>query len=807
MSKKELFMADVKVEPVLWSAPVLTLNDAVLFPGILLPVIILSHQGIEAVNAALAEQGKNLIVVSIKAKGKEKFEVSESDLYETGTKAVISRMTRIEGGISLSLSGIERIKIKHFIKKEPYLLADSTSFPVYENSDPETEALHRETLKIFDEMKPNIHSEIGIPVSELIKNIQNPLHQIYLMAIVLGFGVEKDQSLLEASSRKDACKLMHDFISYEFNVQKIREKISTQVNNDLGKEQREYVLRRQLNEIQKELGNSSGKEIAKTLEEQMEQAGLPSVVYEEAKRQLQRLSSLTEVSPEYQVVHSYVKNLIDLPWNKKSDDNLDLNRVENILNEDHYDLLDIKQRIIEQLAVIKLNPTAKAPILCLVGPPGVGKTSLGQSIARALGRKFERMSLGGLHDEAELRGHRRTYIGAMPGRIMEAIRRAEVNNPLIMLDEIDKMGTDFRGDPSAVLMEVLDPAQNFAFRDNYLDVPFDLSHVFFITTANTTNNIPRPLLDRMEVLELAGYTEFEKLNIAKQYLIPRGLLEAGITESQLIIHDDAIGMIIREHTREAGVRELQRSISNIARKIAVKIAKGENSLVEITKSNIQTFLGHEKVFLEKVRENWSVGISTSMAWTESGGDIIYIESCFLPNRKGELKITGHIGDIMRESVTCALSYIWAHPNFQSNSEETNESGVHIHVPAGAIPKDGPSAGTAIVAALASLYLKRPVRKDLAMTGEMTLSGLILPVGGIKEKVLAAHRAGIKEIILPHANEKDLDDIPEQVRSEMKFVFASDIKEVLKEAIPPLANYGQFKKENWPQSTTISNMIT
>jgi ATP-dependent Lon protease len=799
-------MNEIIVESDLWSAPVLSLSDAVLFPGIVLPIVIVGHQGIEAVNASLTEQGKHLIVVAIRSSGKDKADIAESDLYQIGCKAVISRMSRFESGISLSLSGVERIKINRYIKKGPYFIADSTPYPVMENSDSETDALHRETMKIFEEMRHQVQTETGVPISELIKNIQNPLHQLYLMAVVLNFGMEKDQCLLEAASRKDACKIMHDYISYEHNVQKIREKISNQVTSDLGKEQREYVLRKQLNEIQKELGDNAGKEVSKSLQEQMEKSGMPEKVKEEVTKQLQRLSSLTESSPEYQVVHSYAKSIIDLPWNIKSDDNLDLNRVEAILNEDHYNLVDVKQRIIEQLAVLKLNPMAKAPILCFVGPPGVGKTSLGQSIARSLGRKFERMSLGGLHDEAELRGHRRTYIGAMPGRIMEAIRRAGVNNPLIMLDEIDKMGSDFHGDPAAVLMEVLDPAQNSTFHDNYLDVPFDLSHVFFITTANTTNNIPRPLMDRMEVLELAGYTEFEKLKIAKQYLIPRELVETGINNSQLIIHDDAITSIIGEYTREAGVRDLKRSISQVARKIAIKIARGDNSPVEISKANLQNYLGHEKVFLEKIRENWGVGIATGMAWTDSGGDIIYIESCFLPKRKEELKITGHVGDIMRESVTCALSYIWAHPKFRIGHEDTDESGLHIHIPAGAIPKDGPSAGAAIATAIASLYLQLPVRKDLAMTGEITLSGLILPVGGIKEKVLAAHRAGIKEIVLPRANQKDLEDIPEHVRAEMKFVFATDINEVLNVALPslpPTSIYKQEKNNNWSQVAYVN----
>lgn len=655
------------------AAAVLTLNDAVLFPGIILPAIVMSRQGVDAVNEAVAKNEKTLIVLSTRASAKDKTEIGEADLYRVGTKALITRMSRFEGGMGLTLSGIERVLISKFIKFDPYIAADATVSTVRDDTDPETEALHRETLKIFDEIRYDAQTQSGLPISELIKNIQDPLHQTYLMAIVLGFPVEKNQNLLEADSRKKACRIMHNYISYEHNVQKIRDKISSQVSRDMGKEQREYVLRRQLNEIQKELDGLDGKDSDRDMEDQILNAGLPQNIYDEVKRQLKRLRALPESSSEYQVLHSYVKSLIELPWNKKTEDNLDLERAEKILNEDHYGLKDIKERIIEQLAVMKLNPDAKAPILCFVGPPGVGKTSLGQSIARALGRAFDRMSLGGLHDEAELRGHRRTYIGAMPGRIMESIRRAKVNNPLIMLDEVDKMGADFRGDPAAVLMEILDPSQNFAFHDNYLDVPFDLSHVFFITTANTTANIPKPLLDRMEILELAGYTDYEKIKIARQYLVPRAYSETGVTEAQIKIEDEALTKIIREYTREAGVRELQRSISRVLRKRAIQIAKGATDSVQIDGKNLGYSLGHEKVFLEKVREKWNVGVSTSMAWTEAGGDILYIETCFLPKNKSELKITGHIGDIMRESVTCALSYVWSLPRFQMLSEEVRDS--------------------------------------------------------------------------------------------------------------------------------------
>ena len=778
-------MPEEKAEIIIPSMPVLALNDAVLFPGILLPVIVLNHKGMEAINAALAGKEKSLIVVSVRTFAKDKLDVTESDIYEIGTKAIISHMNRFEDGISLSVTGLERIRINRYLGKDPYFLADTTALPLPNDTDPETEALHRETLRLFDEMRKNFKTELGVPISELVKNVQNPLHQTYLMAVSLGFGVDRCQAILEGKSRKEICKIMHDYISYEHNVQKLRDKISNQVANDLGKEQREYVLRRQLSEIQKELGDTTEKDTIREMEDQLSKGGLPEKAHDEVKKQLKRLNSLTEISPEYQVIDSYIKSLLELPWNKKTEDNLDLDRAQTILDEDHYDLKEVKQRIIEQLAVLKLNPSARAPILCFAGPPGVGKTSLGQSIARALGRKFERMSLGGMHDEAELRGHRRTYIGAIPGRIMEAIRRAQVNNPLIMLDEIDKMGVDFRGDPAAALMEVLDPAQNFAFHDNYLDVPFDLSHVFFITTANTIHNIPKPLLDRMEILELAGYTDYEKAEIAKRHLIPLELANTGITASQLNIDDDSLNGIIREYTREAGVRELQRCFSQIARRVAIKIIKGEALPITVKRANLQDFLGHEKVFVEKIREKWVVGISTGMAWTESGGDIIYIESSFLPKRRNEVKITGHVGDIMRESVTCALSYIWGQVRFKSNEKELKDSGLHIHIPAGAIPKDGPSAGIAIVVALASLYAGKPVRKDIAMTGEITLTGLILPVGGIKEKVLAAHRVGIHEIVIPRANAKDLDEIPEQVRKEIKFFFANEIDEVFDVAIPEL----------------------
>lgn len=498
------------------------------------------------------------------------------------------------------------------------------------------------------------------------------------------------------------------------------------------------------------------------------------------------MSRMSANAPDYQVTRTYLDVVLELPWNKSTEDVLDLERARQILDEDHYDLSDVKDRIIEHLAVMKLNPQAKSPILCLVGPPGVGKTSLGQSIARALGRKFERLALGGLHDEAELRGHRRTYIGAMPGRIIQAIRRAGVNNPLLMLDEVDKLGRDFRGDPAAALMEILDPAQNFEFRDNFLDLPFDLSKVFFITTANTLDTIPRPLLDRMEVLRLSGYSDEEKCQIALRYLIDRQTRESGLTSEQIEIPPETVMDVINRYTREAGVRELERMLGRICRKVATRFVSGETEKVVVRPEDLTEILGSERFFPEKARQTLEPGVAAGLAWTESGGEVLYIEAVQLPE-KNTLTLTGQLGNVMQESAKAAQSFLRSHAaDFNLNREAINNSGVHVHVPAGAVPKDGPSAGVTMATALASLFSGFPARSDTAMTGEITLSGLVLPIGGVKEKVLAAHRAGIRRIILPKANEKDLRDLPDHVRDQMEFITAERLEEVLAAAIPELA---------------------
>jgi ATP-dependent Lon protease len=583
---------------------------------------------------------------------------------------------------------------------------------------------------------------------------------------------------------------MHTYLSHEVQVLALRNKIASEAETEISKEQREYMLRQQMRAIQQELGEQSPDQAeAELLRDRLAQADLPEEVRKEAERELKRLQKLPPAAPDYHVIRSYLELVLDLPWHKRSEEVIEIARARQVLNDDHYDLKEVKERILEQLGVLKMNPQAKAPILCFVGPPGTGKTSLGQSIARAMGRKFERMSLGGLHDEAELRGHRRTYIGAMPGRIIEAIRKAGVNNPLLMLDEVDKLGQDFRGDPASALLEILDPEQNKNFHDNYLDLPFDLSKVFFITTANNFDTIPRPLLDRMEVLTLSGYSEEEKTEIAHRYLIPRQMSEAGLTAAQFVVTPEALRRVIERYTREAGLRQLERAIGRLAHKAALHFAEGKTDPVAVAAEDLAEMLGPERFFLEQARDELAPGVATGLAWTETGGDVLYVEAALLPESHG-LTLTGHLGEVMQESARAAHSYLWSHcDEFGISRSRFRKAGVHIHVPAGAIPKDGPSAGVTMVTALASIFTGRPVRRDTAMTGEITLSGLVLPIGGVKEKVLAARRAGLRRIILPKENQKDLREIPDEVRAEMEFVPVERIKDVLTAAIPGLA--GQF----------------
>ena len=555
----------------------------------------------------------------------------------------------------------------------------------------------------------------------------------------------------------------------------------------MSKAQRDYFLRQQMKAIQKELGEDEGGERAEAelLRERLERAALPDEVRKEAERELKRLERLPQAAPDYHVIRTWLEFILELPWLKSSEDKLDLAEARRILDEDHYGLEEIKERILEFLAVVKLRRDSKSPILCFVGPPGVGKTSLGRSIARALGREFERLSLGGVRDEAELRGHRRTYIGAMPGRIIQSLRRAGVNNPVMMLDEIDKLGMDYRGDPTAALLEILDPQQNNTFIDHYLDLPFDLSKVFFIATANQLGPIPAPLRDRMEIIYLAGYSDQEKLHIARQYLVPRQTRENGLREDQLEITDDALMHIAARYTREAGVRQLERTVGRVARKAALRVAQGQAEHVRVDAADIKELLGAPRFYPEEARKDMPTGVATGMAWTEAGGQLLFIEATLLPGSSG-LTMTGQLGEVMQESARAARSYLWSHAaEFGIDAQMFKNYGEHIHVPAGAIPKDGPSAGVAITSALASLMTGRRVRNDTAMTGEITLSGLVFPVGGIKEKVMAAHRAGLRRVVLPARNEPDTEDIPEDVRRELDFVYVSRIGEALDQTLEKL----------------------
>jgi ATP-dependent Lon protease len=615
---------------------------------------------------------------------------------------------------------------------------------------------------------------------------EDPLRLAYMIASLMNLETVREQGLLEAPTRVEALRLVHGWLSHEVEVLELRNKITDEARHEMSKEQRDYILRQQKRAIEQELGEKNPDQgDVEALREKLTKTDLPEDVRKEAERELSRLEKMQSAQPEYNIIRTWLEYVIELPWNKRSDDNLEIARARQVLDEDHFGLQKVKERILEQLAVLKLNPDAKAPILCFVGAPGVGKTSLGQSIARALGRKFERMSLGGVHDEAELRGHRRTYIGALPGRLIQAMRRAGTSNPVLMLDEVDKLGRDFRGDPASALLEVLDPEQNKTFRDNYLDLPFDLSKVLFVTTANTLDTIPAPLLDRMEILRLSGYSEEEKVQIARRYLLPRQLIQAGIKPEQFEMTDGALAKVISSYTREAGVRRLEQTLGRVIRKVALKFAEGITEAVTVKPEDIVEMLGPEPVLPESARKNLPPGVATGLAWTETGGDVLYIEAA-IQNGSKDLTMTGQLGEVMQESARIARSYLWSHAeDFGLKIEPFLQSGVHIHVPAGAIPKDGPSAGVTMTTALASIYSGIPARSDTAMTGEVTLTGLVLPIGGVKEKVLAARRAGLKRVMLPRGNQKDLRDLPEEVRKEMEFIFADRVEDVLAEMLPGL----------------------
>ena len=764
--------------------PLFPLRNSVLFPFMVAPYSAGRSGSIAALEAAVARDDKELVVVAqrdvaVETPGRE-------DLYDFGTRAVIKRMARAEETLEVIVQGTERVRILGLEQAGGRIEARVEPAPVLAEESAETEALQRELVSLADTI-PAISERLGgFDISSLRAQVEQPMQLVYLLGSLAALDAAQAQALLEAPTMDQAMRILHGYLLHERQVSELRKEIAGQAESQMDRKQREYMLRQQMRAIQQELGETDA-ERSETAElhRRFEAATLPPEVRKETERELKRLASLPASSPEHQVARTHLELVLELPWDQRTEDNLDLARARRILDEDHYDLEEIKERILEHLAVLLLNPDAHAPILCFVGPPGVGKTSLGQSIARALGRRFERFSLGGLHDEAELRGHRRTYIGAMPGRIIQAIRRAESANPLLMLDEVDKLGRDFRGDPASALLEVLDPAQNDSFRDNYLDLPFDLSRVFFITTANTLDTIPPPLLDRMEILRLSGYSDQEKLQIARRYLLDRQRSQAGLAQAQFRVSDETILRVIHGYTREAGVRELERTLGRLARKVALAIAEDRTDSVKLTPEGIGELLGPERFAEEMVRKELPPGVATGLAWTPTGGDVLYIEAIRLP-ANGRLTLTGQLGEVMKESAQAAQNWVLSQAG--RLGIDSTEPGIHIHVPAGAIPKDGPSAGVTMATAVASVYSGRPVRSDTAMTGEITLTGLVLPVGGIREKLLAAQRAGMKRVIMPKRNEKDLAELPAPLRESLELVFAERIDQVLAAALtgPPPA---------------------
>ncbi len=811
--------------------PLLPLKDVTVFPELIQALIVGRPASLAAVKAAI--DGEREILTVLQRQPDEEHP-DQDGLYEIGTLSTVTRVDQREGGAQVIVRGEQRVRVRSVSEvaleapesEEPaeakpkasksakaprrskeraapkaakeelrYLEAEVEVLPtpaVPKDSEERAKAtaLMRENLDIARRVAQIMSQNPEQIFQQMVGGIDNPITQMYRLVDLLRNAEQAEkQKVLEIEDVQPFLTAIHALLRQEIAVVEMQRDLQSQAREEVEQSQREHLLRHQKRVIEEALGEQGDDEDVAELREQLRGLKLGDDVRKEVDRELKRLSRMSAHAADYQVARGYLELVAELPWNVVTEDTLDLDHAQTVLDEDHYGLGDIKERILEALAVLQLNPEAKASILCFVGPPGVGKTSLGQSIARAMGRKFERMSLGGMHDESELRGHRRTYIGAMPGRVLQAVRRAGVKNPLLMLDEVDKLGRDFRGDPAAALMEILDPAQNKDFRDNYLNLPFDLSKVFFITTANDIGGIPRPLLDRMEVLDLSGYSEQEKLEIARRYLIPRQRENAGLKEGQLVFTDEALSSMTRRHTREAGVRELDRVIGRVASKRARHIVeagpKAGDAPGQITVDDLSQLLGPEKFKSDRQRENMAPGVAPGLAYTETGGDVLYVEAT-LTHKDDKTITTGHLGQVMQESIQAARSYIW------SVAEELNidratieDNGIHVHVPAGAVPKDGPSAGITMATALASLYSNKSVRDDVALTGELTLTGLVLPVGGIREKVLAAHRTGIRHVILPRDNEAELAKLPAPVREEMQVTLVDRLEEAVRVAIPGL----------------------
>ena len=770
---------------------VMPLRNTVLFPQQVIPIYIGREKSLKLISDIELEKKKYIIVVAQEDGSIE--DPNTEDLYSYGTLATVLKVFAMpDNSKSAIVQGIARVKILDYLSKEPYFKAVASKV----NDDPIVDELEidgitenfRKSFSDLIKVAPNLTEEH----TGMLSNIKKANRLVDRAISLMTLSNQEKQEILEEVNIKSRLEKANSIINRETQRIKLGEEIQTEVHDEIAKTQREYYLREQMKAIQKELGEDEGTVETKELEERIKAAKMPEASESVAMKELDRLSRIPTQSPEYNVSRTYIEWIVDLPWSKSSEDRVDLEEALKILDHDHYGLGKVKDRIIEYLAVRNLkqkrNPdgSVRGPILCFGGPPGVGKTSLGKSIARAMGREFIRLSLGGVRDEAEIRGHRRTYIGALPGRIIQNIKKAGTNNPVFMLDEVDKLGSDYRGDPSSAMLEVLDPEQNHSFNDHYLELDFDLSKVMFIATANNYGNIPPALRDRMEMLEFSGYIQDEKLQIAKKHLIPKQVKENGLTKSEVSMDNNSIKELISSYTREAGVRQLEREIANVLRKVARDIVEDKEKNIKVTKSKVQDYLGASKFYSDLAERATEPGVVTGLAWTAAGGDILFIESSKMKG-KGKLTLTGQLGDVMKESATAGMTYVRAHANdFGIESNFNEELDLHVHVPAGAIPKDGPSAGVSMITSLVSLITGVPVKSKVAMTGEITLRGNVLPIGGVKEKVTAAHRAGIKEVILPYLNQKDIEDVPENVSKDIKFHFAKEIWDVLKVALPKVA---------------------
>jgi ATP-dependent Lon protease len=773
---------DDKIVEIPATLPMLPVRDIVVFPYMILPLFVGRDASVKSVEEALT---RNRLIFLASQKDVADENPQAESIYNTGTVAEIMRMRKLsDGRVKILIRGVSKAVIKKYLQTSPCYEVEIEKLEEKKDTTPfvELEAMIRNAKEQIEKIIA-LGRVLSPDILLVLDDVNDPGRLADLIASNIGLKISDGQKVLETHNHKERLRIVNDLLANELEVLQMQQKIRNQAKDEMTKSQREYFLREQMRAIKNELGEQDSKsEELDEMREKIQKSGMPAVVEQEALKQLGRLERMHPDASESSMVRTYLDCMIDLPWKKKTEDNLDLTRAKQILDEDHYDLQKVKDRVLEFLAVRTLKKDMKGPILCFAGPPGVGKTSLGKSIARSMGREYFRISLGGVKDEAEIRGHRRTYVGAMPGKVIQAMRQVKTSNPVIVLDEVDKLGSDFRGDPSAAMLEVLDPEQNATFRDNYLNVDFDLSNVLFIATANVLENIPAALRDRMEIIQISGYTENDKIIIAKQHLVERQILNNGITSSNIKFNDDGLNFIVSHYTREAGLRNFEREIGSVCRKVAKMVVMKELSQVTITGDNVPEFLGPPKYLRDETLKEPQIGVVTGLAWTQAGGEVLYVEALKMRGNGG-LKLTGQLGDVMKESAQAAWSYAKAHYQELGISEEFFEKNeIHVHLPAGAIPKDGPSAGVTMATALVSLMSDTPVRHDIAMTGEVTLQGRVLPVGGVREKCLAALTQGIKDIILPVANKKDIVDIPKEFKDKMSFIFVENLDEVLAVAL-------------------------